>query len=166
MMASGRTSVTVSHRGPRCARLRPGASCSCRTSPAATRLGGRCEAAAANGADGDRDRHPVLRPGDGRARDPAGVAGGARRRGDARRRSSTRWPALDVGVPLAVMTYYNLVHHDGHERFAARLAAPASRCILPDLPLEEAGPWCEAADAPGVETVMLAAPTAPTTDCR
>src|SRR5947209_3397580 len=26
---------------------------------------------------------------------------------------------------------------------------------------EEAGPWCEAADAAGVETVMLAAPTAP-----
>src|SRR3954452_5079985 len=21
---------------------------------------------------------------------------------------------LDVGIPLAVMTYYNLVHHDGH----------------------------------------------------
>jgi tryptophan synthase alpha chain len=34
-------------------------------------------------------------------------------------------------------------------------------CIVPDLPLEEAGPWCEAADAAGVETVMLAAPTAP-----
>jgi tryptophan synthase alpha chain len=33
--------------------------------------------------------------------------------------------------------------------------------IVPDLPLEESGPWCEAADAAGVETVMLAAPTAP-----
>jgi tryptophan synthase alpha chain len=32
---------------------------------------------------------------------------------------------------------------------------------VPDLPLEEAGPWCEAADAAGVETVLLAAPTAP-----
>lgn len=69
---------------------------------------------------------------------------------------------LDVGVPLAVMTYYNLVHHDGHERFAGRLvAAGIDACILPDLPLEEAGPWCAAADAAGVETVMLAAPTAP-----
>jgi tryptophan synthase alpha chain len=27
--------------------------------------------------------------------------------------------------------------------------------------LEESGPWCEAADAAGVETIMLAAPTAP-----
>jgi tryptophan synthase alpha chain len=33
--------------------------------------------------------------------------------------------------------------------------------IVPDLPLEEAGPWCEAADAAQVATVMLAAPTAP-----
>jgi tryptophan synthase alpha chain len=32
---------------------------------------------------------------------------------------------------------------------------------VPDLPLEESGPWCEAADASGIETVMLAAPTAP-----
>lgn len=69
---------------------------------------------------------------------------------------------LQVGVPLAVMTYYNLVHHDGHERFAGRLVeAGIDACILPDLPLEEAGPWCAAADAAGVETVLLAAPTAP-----
>jgi tryptophan synthase alpha chain len=70
--------------------------------------------------------------------------------------------ALDAGVPLAVMTYYNLVHHDGHERFAGRLVdAGIDGCILPDLPLEESGPWCLAADAVGIETVMLAAPTAP-----
>lgn len=69
---------------------------------------------------------------------------------------------LDVDVPLVVMTYYNLVHHDGDVRFASRLAdAGVTGCILPDLPLEEAGPWCEAADAAGVATVLLAAPTAP-----
>ena len=71
-------------------------------------------------------------------------------------------PDLDVEIPLAVMTYYNLVHHPGPERFAANLErAGISAAILPDLPLEESGPWCEAADAHGVETVMLAAPTAP-----
>ena len=60
------------------------------------------------------------------------------------------------------MTYYNLVHHDGHRRFAGRLvAAGIAGCILPDLPLEESEPWCAAADDAGVETVMLAAPTAP-----
>ncbi len=70
--------------------------------------------------------------------------------------------SLDVSIPLAVMTYYNTVHHAGHARFAAQLAdAGIVAAIVPDLPLEEAGPWCEAADAAGIETVMLAAPTAP-----
>jgi tryptophan synthase alpha chain len=69
---------------------------------------------------------------------------------------------LDVGVPLAVMCYYNTVHHAGHERFAQQLqAAGIVAAIVPDLPLEESGPWCAAADAHGIETVMLAAPTAP-----
>lgn len=69
---------------------------------------------------------------------------------------------LDVDVPLVVMCYYNTVHHAGHERFAAQLSqAGIAGAIVPDLPLEEAGPWCEAADAAQVATVMLAAPTAP-----
>ena len=69
---------------------------------------------------------------------------------------------LEVGIPLVVMTYYNTVHHAGHHRFAEQLAAAGiSAAIVPDLPLEESGPWCEAADASGIETVMLAAPTAP-----
>ena len=69
---------------------------------------------------------------------------------------------IDAGVPLAVMTYYNLAFHMGHERFASSLAeAGVAAAILPDLPLEEVGPWASAADAAGVETVLLAAPTAP-----
>lgn len=69
---------------------------------------------------------------------------------------------LDAGVPLAVMTYYNIAFHMGHERFAQSLrAAGVAAAILPDLPLEEAGPWCAVADDAGVETVLLAAPTAP-----
>lgn len=69
---------------------------------------------------------------------------------------------LDVGIPIAVMCYYNTVFHAGHERFANDLhAAGVAAAIVPDLPLEESGPWCAAADAAGVETVMLAAPTAP-----
>lgn len=69
---------------------------------------------------------------------------------------------LDVGIPIAVMCYYNTVFHAGHERFAAELAAcGVSAAIVPDLPLEESGPWCSAADVAHIETVMLAAPTAP-----
>lgn len=70
--------------------------------------------------------------------------------------------AHDTGVPLAVMTYYNICFHMGHERFAAALVeAGVSGAILPDLPLEEVGPWATVADGQGIETVMLAAPTAP-----
>jgi len=69
---------------------------------------------------------------------------------------------LDAGIPVAVMCYYNTVFRAGHERFARWLAAAGvAGAIVPDLPLEEAGPWCAAADAAGVETIMLAAPTAP-----
>ncbi len=69
---------------------------------------------------------------------------------------------VDIDLPLAVMTYYNIAHHAGVERFAASLAAAGvSAAILPDAPLEEIGPWADAADAAGVESVLLAAPTSP-----
>jgi tryptophan synthase alpha chain len=69
---------------------------------------------------------------------------------------------LDTGgIPLVVMTYYNTVHHAGHERFADFLrVSGVAGAIVPDLPLEEVGEWAEAADAAGVETILLAAPTA------
>jgi tryptophan synthase alpha chain len=68
---------------------------------------------------------------------------------------------LQVTVPLIVMCYYNTVFRSGHERFAHSVAdAGISGVIVPDLPLEEASDWCAAADAAGVETIMLAAPTA------
>jgi tryptophan synthase alpha chain len=69
---------------------------------------------------------------------------------------------LDPGAPRVVMTYVNLVGHMGYRRFAAALAdAGLAGAILPDLPLDELDPWAEAADAHGVETVLLAAPTTP-----
>jgi tryptophan synthase alpha chain len=73
----------------------------------------------------------------------------------------TELKAVDAGVPLVAMTYYNLVFRPGDARFARWLAeAGVSGAIVPDVPLEESGPWCAAADAEGVETVLLAAPTA------
>jgi tryptophan synthase alpha chain len=73
----------------------------------------------------------------------------------------TALAALDTGgVPLVVMTYYNTVHRYGLERFARSLAeAGVAGAIVPDLPLEEVEPWASAADAAGIETVLLAAPT-------
>ena len=69
---------------------------------------------------------------------------------------------LDAEVPLAVMTYYNLVFRAGHRRFARSLAAAGiAAAIVPDLPLDEVGEWARAADDAGVETVLLVAPTTP-----
>jgi len=69
---------------------------------------------------------------------------------------------LDAGVPLAVMTYYNLAFRSGHPRFAATLArAGVTGCILPDLPFIESDPWRDAAREAGVEPILLAAPTTP-----
>jgi tryptophan synthase alpha chain len=74
--------------------------------------------------------------------------------------SMLRGVAGDTGVPLAVMTYYNVVFRAGHERFASSLCeAGIAAAIVPDLPLDEAGPWISVADRAGVETVLLAAPT-------
>ncbi|HLG67795.1 MAG TPA: tryptophan synthase subunit alpha [Acidimicrobiales bacterium] len=68
----------------------------------------------------------------------------------------------DLGVPLVVMTYYNLVFRAGHRRMARSLAAAGvAGAILADLPLEELGPWASAADEAGVETVLLVAPSTP-----
>ena len=76
--------------------------------------------------------------------------------------SGLRAAAADIAVPTAVMTYANIAYRMGYQRFAASLAdAGVSGCILPDLPLEEVGEWAAAADGAGVETILLAAPTAP-----
>lgn len=67
-----------------------------------------------------------------------------------------------VGVPVVAMTYYNLVYRAGHRRMARSLAAAGiAGTILPDLPLEELGPWAQEADAAGVATVLLVAPSTP-----
>ena len=68
----------------------------------------------------------------------------------------------EVTVPVAVMTYYNIVYRAGHKRMAHSLVeAGVSGAIIPDLSLEEVGPWAEEADAAGVETVLLVAPSSP-----
>jgi tryptophan synthase alpha chain len=69
---------------------------------------------------------------------------------------------LDVGIPLVVMTYYNIVFRAGHKRFARSLVDAGVRgAIVPDLPLEECAEWAAEADAAGVDTVLLVAPSTP-----
>jgi tryptophan synthase alpha chain len=68
----------------------------------------------------------------------------------------------EATVPIAVMTYYNIVYRAGHKRMAnAMMTAGVSGAIIPDLSLEEIVPWAEEADAAGVETVLLVAPSSP-----
>ena len=69
---------------------------------------------------------------------------------------------IDVGVPLVVMTYENLVIRAGYARMAGLLSeSGVAGAIIPDLPLEELDPWSAAADAAGVDTVLLVAPSTP-----
>jgi tryptophan synthase alpha chain len=50
----------------------------------------------------------------------------------------------------------------GHERAAQSLrSSGVDGAIVPDLPLDELDGWGDAADAAGVENVLLAAPTTP-----
>lgn len=68
----------------------------------------------------------------------------------------------EVTVPVAVMTYYNIVYRAGHKRMARSLVTSGvSAAIIPDLSLEELEPWKLEADAAGVETVLLVAPSSP-----
>src|SRR5437762_7714074 len=62
--------------------------------------------------------------------------------------------AVDAGVPLAVMTAYNIVFHAAHERFARTPTANGvTGAIVPDLPLDELGDCGPTAAPAGVETI-------------
>ena len=59
-----------------------------------------------------------------------------------------------------LMTYYNPVQKYGLDRFAQAAAnAGADGVIMTDLPPEEAREWKKAADAAGLATIFLLAPT-------
>jgi tryptophan synthase alpha chain len=69
---------------------------------------------------------------------------------------------LSGQVPVLAMTYWNPVARHGPERFAENLAdSGAAGVILPDLPVEEADHWLDAAAQHGLRTVFVVAPTAP-----
>jgi tryptophan synthase alpha chain len=68
----------------------------------------------------------------------------------------------EAPVPIAVMTYYNVVFRAGHRRMARSLAAAGiGGAIIPDLPIEEIAPWAAEADGAGIDTVLLVAPSSP-----
>ena len=68
-----------------------------------------------------------------------------------------------IEVPVAVMTYANIVRHPDIQTFCTELADAGIRgAIVPDLPVDESDELAAAAHALGVDMVLLAAPgTAP-----
>ncbi|MDJ0461259.1 tryptophan synthase subunit alpha [Streptomyces sp. H27-C3] len=65
-----------------------------------------------------------------------------------------------TGAPVLVMTYWNPIDRYGIERFTAELAAAGGAgCILPDLPVQESAEWRKHADALGLATVFVVAPS-------
>ena len=68
-----------------------------------------------------------------------------------------------LSIPVAVMTYVNPVYRRGIDRFLDEaVAAGVAGIIVPDVPVDEAGPLDDAAATRGIDAVLLAAPgTAP-----
>jgi tryptophan synthase alpha chain len=66
----------------------------------------------------------------------------------------------ETEIPLVLMGYYNPILQYGLERSAQEAKQQGvDGFIIPDLPLEEAGPWRQAALAAGLAPIYLAAPT-------
>nr|WP_314446043.1 tryptophan synthase subunit alpha [uncultured Sphingomonas sp.] len=65
-------------------------------------------------------------------------------------------------VPIGILTYANILHARGRERFMADAAgAGADSVLVADVPSLEAAPYSAAARAAGLELVMIAAPNTP-----
>lgn len=63
------------------------------------------------------------------------------------------------GLPV-VMSYWNPIEQYGVDRFAQRLSeCGGTGLITPDLTIEEAGPWLDAARQFGIDPIFLVAPS-------
>lgn len=70
--------------------------------------------------------------------------------------------AQHPAVPIGILTYANILHARGREKFMADAAeAGADSILVADVPSLEAVPYSAAAKAAGLELVMIAAPNTP-----
>lgn len=68
----------------------------------------------------------------------------------------------EIQAPIILFTYYNPILNRGIERFLQDIAAAGAKgLVVPDLPLEENEPLLTAAQAAGIEVILLVAPTSP-----
>jgi tryptophan synthase alpha chain len=66
----------------------------------------------------------------------------------------------ETGIPLLIMTYANIIIQRGIGAFYRQAArAGADGVVVADVPLEEAGPYCEAAQEAGIEPVLFISQT-------
>lgn len=68
----------------------------------------------------------------------------------------------DVDTPIALMTYYNIIHKAGLAPWVQEATkAGVDGVIVPDLPVEEAGALLGVAQPAGLGTIFLASPATP-----
>lgn len=66
----------------------------------------------------------------------------------------------ETDIPIALLTYYNPVFRFGPQKFVAQAGqAGVDGLIVPDLPPEEAGELCRAAEENDLAVIFLLAPT-------
>jgi len=75
--------------------------------------------------------------------------------------------AVSAELPVAVMTYANPVFHHGLTTACKAIArAGGSGLIVPDLSIEESGPWRAAAHRAGLSLVQMGSPATPVSRVR
>lgn len=63
-------------------------------------------------------------------------------------------------VPIAIMTYYNILYSPGLDRFLRNASSHGvDGVIVPDLPMDETADYSRLAKKYGIDTILLAAPT-------
>lgn len=78
-----------------------------------------------------------------------------------------REAAPTITAPIVLFTYYNPIMARGLTKFCRQIkAAGASALLVPDIPLEETADIRAAANAEGLELVLLVTPTTPTPRMR
>lgn len=66
----------------------------------------------------------------------------------------------EIGIPILVMTYANIIIQRGIDRFYREVAdAGADGVVVADVPVEEAGPFCGAARISGIDPVLFISQT-------
>lgn len=65
-------------------------------------------------------------------------------------------------LPIAIMTYYNIIYNLGVGRFLDQARrSGVDGVVVPDLPIDESATYCSEAKRRGIDAILLAAPSTP-----